>query len=65
MKSKAYVLMQIRELLQKNRGLCEDEIEDWVKENNEKTVYELLVIKKELAGSKEFRDVSFMRWFRE
>ena len=65
MKSKAYVLMQIKELLQKNRGLCEDEIEDWVNENNEKTVYELLVIKKELAGSKEFRDVSFMRWFRE
>ena len=65
MKSKAYVLMQIKELLQKNRGLCEDEIEDWVIENNEKTVYELLVIKKELSGSKEFRDVSFMRWFRE
>ena len=65
MKSKAYVLMQIKELLQKNRGLCEDEIEDWVKENNEKTVYELLVIKKELSGTKEFRDVSFMRWFRE
>mgnify|MGYP000197279457 FL=1 len=65
MKSKAYVLMQIKELLQKNRGLCEDEIEDWVNENNEKTVYELLVIKKELSGSKEFRDVSFMRWFRE
>ena len=65
MKSKAYVLMQIKELLQKNRGLCEEEIEDWMNENNGKTVYELLVIKKDLSESKEFRDVSFMRWFRE
>ena len=53
MKSKAYVLMQISELLQKNRGLCQEEIEDWVTENTEKTVYELLVIKKELSESKE------------
>jgi|TARA_B100000902_G_scaffold135615_1_gene133921 hypothetical protein len=56
--------MQIGELLKSNRGLCEEEIEEWIKENEEKKVYELLVIKKELSESKEYRDVSVMRWFR-
>lgn len=65
MKSKAYILRQISELLEKNRGLCDEEIEVWIKENGEKTVYELLTIKKELSQGKEFRDVSCMRWFRE
>ena len=65
MKSKAYILRQISELLEKSRGLCEEEIEEWIKENEEKTVYELLTIKKELSQGKEFRDVSIMRWFRE
>ena len=65
MKSKAYILMQIGDLLKKNRGLCDEEVEDWIKENEDKKVYELLVIKKELAESpKEYRDVSVMRWFR-
>ena len=56
--------MQIGELLTSNRGLCEEEIEEWIKENEEKKVYELLVIKKELSESREYRDVSVMRWFR-
>jgi|TARA_B110000305_G_C19111595_1_gene480023 hypothetical protein len=65
MKSKAYVLMQIKELLDTNRGLCEEEIEQWMEEHKETTVYELLVIKKELAEKKIFQDVSCMNWFRE
>jgi hypothetical protein len=65
MKSKAYILMQIGELLEKNRGLCPEEVKEWIKENEDKKVYELLVIKKELAESpKEYTDVSVMRWFR-
>jgi len=64
MKSKSYILMQIGELLKKNRGLCDEEVDDWVQENEEKTVYELLTIKKELSESKEYPDVSVMRWFR-
>jgi len=56
--------MQIGDLLRTNRGLCDEEVEEWVKENEAKTVYELLVIKKELSESKEYTDVSFMRWFR-
>jgi hypothetical protein len=65
MKSKAYILRQVAELLEKNRGFCEEEIAEWMKENETKTVYELLTIKKELSQGKEFRDVSCMRWFRE
>ena len=65
MKSKAYILMQIEELLRKNRGLCDEEVDWWMKENGSKTVYELLTIKKELSQSREYQDVSCMRWFRE
>ena len=65
MKSNAFILRQIGELLEKNRGLCDEEIEEWYKENEDKTVYELLTIKKHLSQSQEFQDVSTMRWFRE
>ena len=65
MKSKAYILRQVAVLLEKNRGFCEEEISEWIKENETKTVYELLTIKKELSQGKEFQDVSCMRWFRE
>jgi len=65
MKSKAYILMQIGELLKSHRGLCSEEVEGWIKANEDKTVYELLTIKKELVESpKEFPDVSVMGWFR-
>jgi hypothetical protein len=53
MKSKAYILMQIEELLEKNRGLCEEEIEEWKETNKDKTVYELLTFKKQLSQGKE------------
>tara|TARA_R100000908_G_C3731516_1_gene130754 strand:- start:590 stop:787 length:198 start_codon:yes stop_codon:yes gene_type:complete len=65
MKSKAFILRQIGELLEKNRGLCDEEIKEWYKENEDKTVYELLTIKKHLSQTQEFPDVSTMRWFRE
>lgn len=57
--------MQIKELLKTNRGLGDDEIEDWVTENGEKTVYELLTVKKHLAETMEFPDVSCMARYRE
>lgn len=65
MKSKACILFQIGELLRKNRGLCDVEVDEWIKENEEKTVYELLVIKKQFSETKEYRDMSCTRWFRE
>tara|TARA_B110000858_G_scaffold162721_1_gene187952 strand:- start:289 stop:471 length:183 start_codon:yes stop_codon:yes gene_type:complete len=57
--------MQIGELLIKNRGLCEEEVKWWIKDNENKTVYELLTIKKELSQNQEYQDVSCGRWFRE
>ena len=33
MKSKAFILHQIGELLDKNRGMCEDEITQWKEDN--------------------------------
>lgn len=65
MKSKAYILMQIGELLKKNRGLCDEEVDWWMKDNENKTVYELLTFKKQLSQTQEYHDVSCMRWFRE
>jgi len=65
MKSKAYVMMQIKELLNTNRGMCEEEIGQWVEEHKETSVCELLTIKKELAEKKIFQDISCMNWFRE
>jgi len=65
MKSKAYILMQIRKLLDTNRGLCENEIDEWVEENKEKTVYELLTIKKHLSETMEYPDVSCMARYRD
>ena len=65
MKSKAFIFRQISELLEKNRGLCDTEVQEWIKENDKMTVYELLTFKKELSKTKEYQDVSCMRWFRD
>ena len=65
MKSKAYILIQIKELLKTNRGLCDKEIEEWIQDNEGKTVYELLTIKKHLSETMEFPDVSCMSRYRE
>jgi len=51
--------------LKKNRGFCDEEVDIWAKENEKKTVYELLTFKKEISQSQEYHDVSCMRWFRE
>ena len=58
MKSKAFILRQIGELLEKNRGLCEEEIQQWYKDNESKTVYELLTFKKQISQNQEYQDVS-------
>jgi len=65
MKSKAFILRQIGELLDKNRGLCEQEIQHWIKDNESKTVYELLTFKKEISQTQEYQNVSCMKWFRD
>jgi hypothetical protein len=49
-KGKAYILRQIRDLAQEKRGYDDEEGEAFVKEHLEKTVYELLVLKKDLEN---------------
>jgi hypothetical protein len=65
MKSKSYILSQVRKLLLDNRGYYEDEADRYIEDIKNKTVYELLVIKKDLSENKEYPDVSCMRWYRE
>ena len=65
MKSKVYILSEIRKLLEKNRGFCEEEIEQWVADNGDMTICKLLEFKSELMKGKQYRDVSCMSWFRE
>lgn len=62
MKSKAYILMQIRDLLIDNKAYSENKADKYIEDVKDKTVYELLVIKKELASEiQEYADVSCMR----
>lgn len=65
MKSKSYILSQVKKLLLNNRGYYEDEADKYIENIKNKTVYELLVIKKDLSENKEYPDVSCMRWYRE
>lgn len=62
MKSKTYILKQIRDLLIDNKAYTERRAEQYVEGVKDKTVYELLVIKKNLSDDqKEHVDVSCMR----
>lgn len=60
MKSKAFIKQQIKEILMERKDYSEARADLWLERNADKTVYELLTIKKELSGvEKEFRDVSW------
>lgn len=62
MKSKTYILKQIRDLLVDNKAYSERRADAYIEDISQKTVYELLVIKKELGlERKEHHDVSCMR----
>jgi hypothetical protein len=62
MKSKTYILKQIKDLLIDNKAYSEHRAEQYVESVKDKTVYELLVIKKNLSEDpKEHTDVSCMR----
>jgi len=59
MKSKNMILLQMKDILMDRKDYTEAQAERWLEENKTKTVYELLVMKKELTQVKqEFRDVS-------
>ena len=62
MKSKSYILMQINQLLINRHDYTEKRASMYIDDIKEKTVYELLTLKKELVESEEvFPDVSFRR----
>jgi len=65
MKSKVYIISEIRKLLERNRGFCEEEIEQWVADNGDMTICKLLEFTGDLMKGKQYRDVSCMSWFRE
>jgi hypothetical protein len=65
-KGKAYILRQIRDLVETKRGYDEADAEDFVKKHLEDTVYQLLVLKKSLEGEdpvQSFEPPS-VKWFR-
>lgn len=59
MKSKNYILQQIKEMLIDKKSYSEERAEQYLETIRTKTVYELLVEKKELSTQEEeYRDVS-------
>jgi len=65
-KGKAYILRQIRDLVVNKRAYSEEEAEDYIKEHLEDTVYQLLVLKKELEDQEpvDVFEPPSVRWFR-
>ena len=62
MKSKSYILMQIKDLLINRRDYSERKASAYIEDVQEKTVYELLTLKKELSQAEElYPDVSITR----
>lgn len=62
MKSKNYILSQIKEILIDRKDHTAEQAEAWLEEYKGKTVYELLVLKKQLSSDeREFNDISFRR----
>ena len=68
MKSKIYILMRIKEILMSRKSYTSDEADAYIETINDKTVYELLVLKKELSESdEEYLDISCNRsiWYED
>lgn len=62
MKSKSYILIQIKEILMTIKSYTDTEADEYIECVKEKTVYELLVLKKELSESdEEYLDISCRR----
>lgn len=60
MKSKNYILQQIKEVLIDRKAYSESRADKYIEEVKDKTVYELMMLKKELSTEEEeLRDVSW------
>jgi len=60
MKSKAYILRQIKDLFIDNRAFTPEQADEKIEEIKDMKVYELLVLKNELSSSVELQDLSFV-----
>ena len=67
MKSKNYILSQIRELLIDRHGYTAERADRYVELHKEDKVYELLVLKKSLTEEERYPEVSYRRsiWHRQ
>ena len=61
MKSKAYILSQIKELLIERHGYTSEKAERYAELHKDDKVYELLVLKKNLSEQEQYPDVSFRK----
>ena len=61
MKSKNYILSQIRELLIERHAYTPEKAERYVELHKEDKVYELLVLKKSLSEEENYPEVSYRR----
>tara|TARA_B100001758_G_C18242877_1_gene521527 strand:+ start:336 stop:569 length:234 start_codon:yes stop_codon:yes gene_type:complete len=61
MKSKNYILLQIRELLVERHAYTPERAEEYINKHKEDKVYELLVLKKSLSENMVYPDVSHRR----
>jgi hypothetical protein len=61
MKSKNYILSQIREILIERHAYTPERAERYVELHKEDKVYELLVLKKSLSEEENYPEVSYRR----
>ena len=61
MKSKAYILSQIQELLVERHGYTHDKAERYAELHKDDKVYELLVLKKSLSEQEQYPEISFRK----
>lgn len=61
MKSKTYILSQIRDLLIERHAYTPERADRYLELHKEDKVYELLVLKKSLSEEQEFPEVSYRR----
>ena len=61
MKSKNYILSQIRELLIERHAYTPERADRYVELHKEDKVYELLVLKKNLSEEENYPEVSYRR----
>ena len=61
MKSKAFILQELKTLLVNNMGLGDAQADLEIEGLKDLTIFELLTIKKDIATEHEYRDVSVLR----